>query len=320
MRTVGRWLVLVIVLGLLAGCSSDPTTSPEYKALASEKDTALSDLAAREAELQTAQADLQTARDQLASLEADLEASRAQGEALATEKSDMETSISDLNGKVADLESAVADIEDERDAALAEVERLQVTYDEEIRADLQAAFDAEAARACEQAKEQWDDPIAGMVRFNSDWEPIGTREDLIAAVTECSGEARAMTAEQREAERLAACKTGSVDELEKNPDAYRGDCVHLWANIVQWDSNTGTCSFRAEMSSYYSTAWYDYSGNGWFNAKKQTSCPELEGIDNDDFVEVWATGAGTYTYSTTIGGSATATVWTIEKIVLKRKD
>lgn len=319
-KTVGRWLVPLVVLALVVGCSSDPTASEEYQALAGEKDTALADLAAVEADLQTAHGDIQAARDQLASLEADLGASQTESETLAAEKADLEAAISGLNDDIAGLEDNIADLEDERDAALVEVERLLVTYDEEVRADLQAAFDTEAARACEQAKEQWDDPISGMVRFDSAWEPIGTREDLIATVTDCSAAARAMTAEEREMERLAACATVSVDELEKDPAAYDGECVHMFAYIVQYDSATGTCAFRAEMASSYNTAWYNYSGNAFFYAKSQTSCPELDGIDNHDFVEVWATGNGTYTYDTTMGGSATATLWDIEKIVLKRKD
>ena len=111
-----------------------------------------------------------------------------------------------------------------------------------------------------------------------------------------------------------------VDEIEKDPDAFTGTCVHMWGYIVQWDANTGACSFRAELAGRYYQDWFEYDGNNYLAAGDLDSCPELDGIDNNDFIEFWATGAGALTYDTTIGGSATAALWAIEKIALLKKE
>lgn len=83
-----------------------------------------------------------------------------------------------------------------------------------------------------------------------------------------------------------------VDEIEKDPDAFTGTCVHMWGYIVQWDANTGACSFRAELAGRYYQEWFEYDGNNYLAAGDLDSCPELDGIDNNDFIEFWATGQG----------------------------
>ena len=94
----------------------------------------------------------------------------------------------------------------------------------------------------------------------------------------------------------------------------------MWARITQYDTATGVCTFRADLSDRKTTRWYDYDGNAFFSSPTDPVCPELDGIDTDDYVEVWATGNGIYTYDTTAGGSATATLWVIESIELVKKD
>ncbi len=225
-----------------------------------------------------------------------------------------------LEQTVASLEDEVAGLATDRDKAQDEAEELRLRFDDEIRAELQSARDAESDRACEEAKDQWSAPISSMIRWDDEWDAIGTRADLLAEVEACATSERSKTAEQREAERLAACELASPDEIEKDPDSYRNDCVRLYAYIVQFDTNTGKCAFRAEIARSYSTRWYDYSGNVFFSAQSTSSCPELDGIDNHDFVEVWATGTGHVNYDTQIGGTASAATFDIEKIVLKRKD
>jgi hypothetical protein len=193
-------------------------------------------------------------------------------------------------------------------------------YDAEIRAELEADIAGEVVRACVEAKEKYESAISSIVKWLPDWEVVTTRASLITDVEDCSAVARAKTADQREAERLAACETVDIDSLEKDPDKYRGDCVRMWACIVQYDTNTGVCTFRAEMSATKNSRWYNYDGNALFSAENASFCPELDGIDNNDFVQIWATGNGTTNCDTQAGGTATATLWVIEKIELWKKD
>ena len=220
----------------------------------------------------------------------------------------------------ADLADDAAKLaEDRAVAAETAVEALLEQYDPQIRAARQVAYDAEVVRACEVAKTQVDASIASLTNWTDDWQSIGTESDLMASVEACAVEERSKTMEQRELDRLASCGVVDVDSLEKDPDAYTGTCVHFWANISQYDANTGVCSFRAGLSAVRSTYWLDYSGNAMFLTDSDTDCPELDGIDVDDFIEVWAIGSGSLTYDTTIGGSATATLWTIDVVELVKK-
>ena len=185
---------------------------------------------------------------------------------------------------------------------------------------MQAAFDAEAARACDEAKVEIDAPVTGLVDYRSEWEPIGTRGDLLHAVTDCAADERAQTAAQREAERLAACAPVDVDAVVKDPDAFAGDCVVLYAAIWQYDSRTGPCSFLAAVSDRSHGYRYQYGEDAAFVASDDTSCPGLEGIDADDHVKVWATGLGPYRYDTAMGGTNEIPLWSIEKVELVRKE
>ena len=70
---------------------------------------------------------------------------------------------------------------------------------------------------------------------------------------------RNKSAEQREADRLAAYGYLSVDEVVKDPEAFNGVPVVAFADIVQWDVNTGTCSFHANFLGEQGGR-YDYDG------------------------------------------------------------
>lgn len=280
-----KGVLVLAAAGLLAGCASDVTTSEEYVAVASARDAAASE------------------RDRLAS-----------------ELAAREQEADQLAATVDDQRAEIAALTDERDAARDEVEQLRLAYDDEIRAELLAAFDAEAARACDEAKADIDAPVAGLVDYRSEWEPVGTRAELVEVVTDCAADERAKTAAQREAERLAACAPVDVDAVVKDPDAFRGTCVVLYAAIWQYDSRTGPCNFLAAMSDRSHGYRYQYGEDAAFVASEGSSCPSLEGIDADDHVKVWATGMGPYRYDTAMGGTNEIPLWSIEKVELVRKE
>lgn len=223
----------------------------------------------------------------------------------------------ELDATVEAQQSEIDALTGERDAALDEVEELRLTYDDEIRAELQTAFDAEVARACEDAKADVDASIAGLVEYDGDWDPIATRADLVQAVTDCAAGERAKTVEEREAERLAACTPVDVDAVVKDPDAVEGDCHVLHVVIWQYDSRTGPCSFLGAMSDRAHEYRHQYGEDAAFTAGD--ACSDLEGIDADDHVKVWATGGGPYRYDTAAGGTNEIPMWSIEKVELVRK-
>jgi hypothetical protein len=302
-----RLLALIIVGTLVAAsCGGSSTTDSEYGAVVAERDATLNDLAAAE--------------QALVSSESDVEALTAEVESLTEGSERLESEVDASAAVAADAgaraDAAIAEAADARE----ETEALKVRFDPEIRAALESEIAAEIVRACGQAKEEYDRSVSTIVGWSEGWASVTTREALIAEVDECSAAERSKGEEQRESDRLAACESVDVDALEKNPDKYRGECIHMWVLVVQYDSATGICTFRGEMASRKTSRWYEYDGNAMFSGSTDPVCPELDDIDNDDFVEMWASGNGTLSYDTTAGGTATATVWRIEKIELWRKD
>lgn len=308
MNKLGLLSLTIAVALVAASCTGTESTDSEsaYDVVVAERDTALTDLTEAEQALSDAEAATET-------LAGDIETMTDEAERLRAE-------VAALTSRVAEAEAEAAAARDDASSAQAEIEALKLRFDPEIRAALEAEIATELARACDQAKEEYDRSVATIVSWSAGWESVTTRDTLIKDVEECSAAERSKTVEQREKERLASCESVDVDALEKNPDKYRGSCIHMWVRVVQYDSATGICTFRGEMASRKTSRWYDYDGNAMFSSSTDPVCPELDDIDNDDFVEVWATGAGTLSYDTTAGGTATATVWRIEKIDLWRKD
>jgi hypothetical protein len=304
---VRRLSVGVLAMVLLAACSTpDPMTSAEYTALVSERDSI-------SAELEKATSDLQKAK-----------------EAEEEVRSKLEETAGALEAADAEVQSAVAQVASltaERDAAVAEAESLRLKYDPEIRAGLQAEWDAELFRACGEAVANLDASIASLVSFSDAWSSIGTEADLTAAVESCAAPERSKSVEQREAERLASFETINVDQVVRDPNAYQDRGVVVFARIVQFDVNTGSCAFHAEMSASKSTRWFDYDERAQFGFGTdeitqilETACPSLDNIDQDDFVKIWAVGAGSFSYDTSMGGTNTVPLFAIEKIELVQKD
>lgn len=91
------------------------------------------------------------------------------------------------------------------------------------------------------------------------WDAATTRNGVVAQVEVCAAPERNKSAEQREADRLAAYGYLLVDEVVKDPEAFNGVPVVAFADIVQWDVNTGTCSFHANFLGEQGGR-YDYDG------------------------------------------------------------
>ncbi len=319
-----RWSALLAALVLLvAACSagsSEPPGGADAGSAEAGTSTPQPDVGQLTSEVSTLKSELDDTKRALATAQAELLEANSSADSLEQKKSELESQLREFRTRAYSAETQLS-------ALKTQIEELRQRYDPEIRATAQAEVDAEIARACQAATDDIDADIEDIVRMDSSWTIVTTREDLVAAVTDCAQPERSRTAEQREAERLAACEKVSPDALEKNPADYENKCVHLYAYIVQYDSNTGPCSFHAEISDRRSRRWYDYDIRSAFGYEDssvlsalRTDCPELDGIDGDDFVEVWATGLGAFTYDTAMGGSNTVPSFRIEKIELVAKN
>jgi hypothetical protein len=98
--------------------------------------------------------------------------------------------------------------------------------------------------------------------------------------------------------------------LVKAPDDYIGDRYVVWACITQFDSATGTDSFRGQASYRKQEFWYTDGDNSFFSGDSNQLAQYVEG----DIVEIMSTMLGSYTYDTTIGGSETVPLFNVDSI------
>ena len=188
-----------------------------------------------------------------------------------------------------------------------------------------SAVEAEIERACGAAVERYRTSVSSLIRWRSAWSSVMSRDEMVSAVEDCAEPDRSQAAER--ADFLDDCERISVDQVEKNPDGLEGQCFVLYGRIVQFDSNTGPCSFHANIARNNSSRWWDYDIRSTFGYEDSeilssfvTTCPELDDIDGDDFVKIWGTVLGSHRYDTSLGGSNTVPSFKIEKVELVRKD
>ena len=243
--------------------------------------------------------------------EADAEIERACGAAVERYNAPVESSVRWNNSwsPVTTEEGLVADV-----AKCAERGRANAS-----------AVEEEIERACGAAVERYRTAVSSLIRWRTAYSSVMSRDAMIEAVEDCAEPDRSQAAAR--AEFLDNCERISVDQMEKNPDGHRGQCFQTYAYIVQFDSATGSCAFAAEISRNRSTRWYDYDvrsafgyGSDWVSSVFRTDCPELDNIDNNDYIKVWGTVLGTHSYESTAGWDITVPLFKIEKVELVRKD
>jgi hypothetical protein len=124
----------------------------------------------------------------------------------------------------------------------------------------------------------------------------------------------------------SSCVRITPDELIKAPREHDGECLATYASIHQYDSLTGSCAFLAGISDQRSSRSYDYIEPAWFGFgsnpnvfEHKFDCGILDGIDQNDIVEIWAAGAGTFSYQTAVGATGTVPALSILRIELIEK-
>lgn len=170
---------------------------------------------------------------------------------------------------------------------------------------IQAEVEAEAQRACQAGGTTGE---ADDIDFDTAWEQEGhSRASIQQHADQCAADARA----------AAAANAGpiDVDAVVRNPDAVEGQFFRVVALVLQFDAATGQCAFRAAYDNTAHEYNFEYEGdNAVIQGADLFTCPELDGIDNDDVVTATVMGAGSLTYDTQIGGSTTVPLFEVVAI------
>jgi len=95
--------------------------------------------------------------------------------------------------------------------------------------------------------------------------------------------------------------------IERSPSSHIGEKYVLYGAVTQADSNTGMFSIRANTGPTQQSKRYDYDANTMVHAETSIDGVEVfSDVVQDDHVKMLVEIEGTYSYDTTIGGSATA--------------
>lgn len=315
-----KQMVAIVSLMVLGAACSDNGLVEENETLEARLEVVLEEQSILNETASELQALLDVAESDLALLET---SQSEVEEARLVSQDDLTKTESEL----VSAQSELASVSKQLDDVSLELAEFKVQFDPEIRKSLLVEVASEVERACVSAIDKFDTAIANLIIWSDNWLPVSSRTELIAAVEECSASERSKTAEQRESDRLSACISVEPDQIEKRPDAYTGTCVSMYAVIVQFDSATGPCAFHANVSNRQERRSYNYdlrAAFGYSDSESQsafvTDCSALDEIDGDDIVQIWATGNGAYSYSTTNGSTNTIPSFKIEKVVLIRKE
>ena len=254
-----------------------------------------------------------------------------------TSRDDMTTAVAECSAEARQAaEAAEAEWTAAVDALHSETEQLVKTVDETIRMhnaamtgilDNQALQDVAArsrqhqhdagsfeARATELAA----DPRASGSILVTSGSKLALALDVLLPGVDAKAREMLEQIDQRNA-MLADCQTIDVDQVMKNPNAFSGLCHTMYVRVTYFGTNLGKCEFMGQMSSRRSTRWYDYGGNALLGAPTG-HCPDLDTIDENDYVKIWGTGGGEWQYETVAGNTAKAARFVIEKIELVKKD
>ena len=99
--------------------------------------------------------------------------------------------------------------------------------------------------------------------------------------------------------------------LLKDPDAYADETYVVFGEITQFDSATGSDSFRADAAYYNAGSNFFYEGeNSYFSGDEEMLREYVEG----DIVKMYVTVLGSYSYETTSGGLLTVPEFYVDSI------
>jgi hypothetical protein len=112
-------------------------------------------------------------------------------------------------------------------------------------------------------------------------------------------------------------ETPPEGQFQKDSSDSLGRCLHFWADVFQFDANTGPCTFLGHYGSAPHNRNYQFS-DAIIRVDGGVRCNLLDPVVEDSLVEVWAVNAGIESYNTTFGGTNTYTVFQLVDIVAYR--
>ena len=99
-------------------------------------------------------------------------------------------------------------------------------------------------------------------------------------------------------------------KIAKNPDQHVGEHIIVYGYVTQFDSATGSAAFRANVEGDKMGQWYDYDTNTYL-----AGSPDMLGdLVQDDIFRAEAQVLGSYSYTTTMGGTMTVPHLRVTKI------
>lgn len=104
-------------------------------------------------------------------------------------------------------------------------------------------------------------------------------------------------------------------QIAKSPAAHIGDRIIVYGQVTQFDSATGTTSFRANVDGVRHPVKYGYADYDT-NTILTGLSSDLTELVQDDLFKAEATVAGALSYETTMGGQMTVPKLTVTKIVV----
>lgn len=120
------------------------------------------------------------------------------------------------------------------------------------------------------------------------------REEAEAAVEAALEEQRLDPSNYDDIDRRAWAK------VVRDPDSYAGDMYVIYGYVTQFDSATGTDTFRANTDAVMLADWYDYDHNTLVGAPDEKLIAD---VLNGDVVKMHIEVIGSFSYDTQIGGN-----------------
>jgi hypothetical protein len=104
-------------------------------------------------------------------------------------------------------------------------------------------------------------------------------------------------------------------KIAKNPDARKGESIVVYGRVRQFDSATGTDTFRAEVDGVQHKSSYGYVDYET-NTVLTRGGADLGDLVQDDLFKAEVTVIGSLSYDTTLGGTTTVPHLMVNKITV----
>ncbi len=100
--------------------------------------------------------------------------------------------------------------------------------------------------------------------------------------------------------------------IAKSPDLHIGDRITVYGHVTQFDAVTGSTSFRASIDGVQHRRTYEYDTNTILRG----TADQLANVVQGDVFRADVTVGGSYSYTTTMGGTLTVPILGVDAITV----